>query len=103
MAAPTRDHIQPRSKGGTLAPHNKELACDPCNQDKGSRSLGSWLFRLQKADDRRAVLVAVFLAAVSAILLSGRPLQPGGFSFCLCQDRFDSALARAFGARPLPS
>src|SRR5216684_6443958 len=43
MAAPTRDHIRPRSKGGTLAPGNKALACDRCNTDKGSRSLASWL------------------------------------------------------------
>jgi hypothetical protein len=28
MAAPTRDHIVPRSKGGTLAPGNQALACD---------------------------------------------------------------------------
>jgi 5-methylcytosine-specific restriction endonuclease McrA len=67
MAAPTRDHIRPRSKGGTLDPHNKVLVCDPCNTDKGSRTLRSWLYRLQKAGDRRAALVAVFLAAVSAI------------------------------------
>jgi hypothetical protein len=26
MVAPTRDHIRPRSKGGTLAPHNKAPA-----------------------------------------------------------------------------
>jgi hypothetical protein len=52
----------PRSKGGTLAPHNKVLACDPCNQDKGSRSLASWLYRLRKADDQRAVFVATTLA-----------------------------------------
>jgi HNH endonuclease len=35
MAAPTRDHIRPRSKGGTLAPGNKAMACDCCNSDKG--------------------------------------------------------------------
>ncbi len=53
MATPTRDHIRPRSKGGTLAPGNKALACDRCNTDKGSRSLASWLYRLEKAGDPR--------------------------------------------------
>jgi hypothetical protein len=57
VAAPTRDHIRPRSKGGTLAPHNKVLACDPCNQDKGSRSLASWLYRLASAGDPRAAII----------------------------------------------
>ena len=58
MAAPTRDHILPRSKGGTLAPHNKALACDRCNTDKGSRSLASWLYRLARAGDQRAAIIA---------------------------------------------
>jgi 5-methylcytosine-specific restriction endonuclease McrA len=58
MAAPTRDHIRPRSKGGTLAAGNKALACDPCNTDKGSRTLGSWLYRLAKVGDPRAAIVA---------------------------------------------
>ena len=54
MAVPTRDHIHPGSKGGTLA-HGKALACLRCNGDKGSRTLGSWLYRLRKAGDRRGV------------------------------------------------
>jgi 5-methylcytosine-specific restriction endonuclease McrA len=61
MAVPTRDHIRPRSKGGTLAAGNKVLACDPCNGDKGSRSLKSWLYRLELAGDRRAVFVATMI------------------------------------------
>jgi hypothetical protein len=61
MAEPTRDHIRPRSKGGTLAPHNKALACQRCNTDKGSRSLASWLQRLEKAGDPRAVFVATLI------------------------------------------
>jgi 5-methylcytosine-specific restriction endonuclease McrA len=58
MAAPTRDHIHPRSKGGTLEGQNKAVVCDPCNGDKGSQTLGSWLHRLRKAGDRRAEFVA---------------------------------------------
>jgi 5-methylcytosine-specific restriction endonuclease McrA len=61
MAAPTRDHIRPRSKGGTLDGHNKALACDSCNTDKGSRSLESWLYRLHKAGDPRAPIVAAMI------------------------------------------
>ncbi len=61
MAYPTRDHIHPRSKGGTLEGHNKALACNRCNLDKGSRSLRSWLYRLELADDPRAAIVAALL------------------------------------------
>ena len=65
MATPTRDHIYPRSKGFTLA-QGKALACQPCNEDKGSRTPGSWLYRLRKAGDRRADIVAEFMATRSA-------------------------------------
>ncbi len=54
MAAPTRDHIRPRSKGGALEGGNKAFACQRCNTDKGSRSLASWLYRLASAGDPRA-------------------------------------------------
>jgi 5-methylcytosine-specific restriction endonuclease McrA len=47
MAAPTRDHIHPRWRGGTLEEGNKVLACKRCNSDKGSKSLASWLYRLR--------------------------------------------------------
>jgi 5-methylcytosine-specific restriction endonuclease McrA len=60
---PSRDHIRPRSKGGTLDdPGNKVIVCDDCNQDKGSRSIGSFLYRLTRAGDPRAAVVAVFIA-----------------------------------------
>jgi 5-methylcytosine-specific restriction endonuclease McrA len=65
MAAPTRDHIRPRSKGGTLDVGNKALACDPCNGDKGSRSLASWLHRLEIAADRRAAIVRALIAVTT--------------------------------------
>jgi 5-methylcytosine-specific restriction endonuclease McrA len=61
MDCPTRDHIRPRSKGGTLEARNKALACDRCNQDKGSRSLGSWLYRLDRAGDPRVAFVRLLL------------------------------------------
>jgi HNH endonuclease len=40
MAVPTRDHIRPRCRGGTLDGQNKALVCDPCNQEKGEG--GRW-------------------------------------------------------------
>jgi hypothetical protein len=61
--APSRDHIQPRSKGFTLAdPANRAIVCRRCNTDKGSRSLASFLFRLRRAGDPRAAFVAAFIA-----------------------------------------
>jgi HNH endonuclease len=81
MAAPTRDHIRPRSKGGTLAPGNKTLACDRCNTDKGDRSLASWLYRLEMAGDSRAVIVRALVLA------------------CAGADRSDSETKRRFTMR----
>jgi 5-methylcytosine-specific restriction endonuclease McrA len=60
---PTRDHIRPRSKGFTLEDSaNRAIVCQPCNGDKGSRSLASFLFRLRRANDARAHVVAAFAA-----------------------------------------
>ena len=58
MDAPTRDHVRPRRHGGKLTPDNKVLVCDPCNVDKGHRSLEAWLERLRRRGDRRAEIVA---------------------------------------------
>jgi hypothetical protein len=58
----TCDRIRPRSKGGTLAPGNKALACGRCNVDKGSRTLRSWLYRLELAGDRPAEIVVRFMS-----------------------------------------
>lgn len=37
------DHIFPVSKGGTNAPSNLTLACEPCNLSKGSKTLTEWM------------------------------------------------------------
>ena len=53
---------------------------------------------------KRMVVGAALLAAAPFAAQAQTPLQPGGFSFCLCQDRLDPALhPRAFGARPMPA
>jgi hypothetical protein len=57
---PSRDHIEPRSRGGTLAPDNRAIVCQRCNTDKGSRSLGRWVYRLCRAGDPRARRIAAF-------------------------------------------
>ena len=45
-----------------LAPENKALACSRCNEDKGSKTLGSRLHRLRGAGDKRAEIVATIEA-----------------------------------------
>jgi 5-methylcytosine-specific restriction endonuclease McrA len=60
---PTRDHIRPKSKGYTLAdPANRAIVCEPCNENKGSRSLASFAFRLRRAEDPRACFVEAFIS-----------------------------------------
>lgn len=43
---PTRDHIVPRSLGGTLSMDNVAYVCYKCNCDKGCLRLGSWVRQL---------------------------------------------------------
>jgi len=60
-------HPSTGSKGFTLAdPANRAIVCQPCNEDKGSRSLASFLFCLRRAADPRAPFVAAFLERGSA-------------------------------------
>lgn len=35
----TIDHVVAQSKGGTNAPHNKQMMCGPCNLDKGAKDM----------------------------------------------------------------
>lgn len=39
----TRDHVQPRSRGGSNEPSNIVLACRNCNSAKGARTPAEWL------------------------------------------------------------
>ncbi len=40
----TRDHIRPRSRGGSDEDSNIQLACGPCNYAKGNRYGNQWDF-----------------------------------------------------------
>lgn len=46
-----REHVVPRSRGGSDALSNAELACRRCNQDKGTMLLNEWLVQLQGRKD----------------------------------------------------
>lgn len=59
---PSRDHIMPRRKGGTLA--HKLICCKSCNEDKGDRTLWQWYAKLQTQKDWRAPNVAETIAAL---------------------------------------
>lgn len=37
------DHVVPLSAGGADVAHNVVPACEPCNLDKGARSLADWV------------------------------------------------------------
>lgn len=53
-SAPTRDHIYPRWRGGTLCEANRLIVCWQCNMDKGGKTLAKWGERLKYRGDRRA-------------------------------------------------
>jgi len=62
MDAPTRDYVRPKSKGHTLTPNSRALSCSRCNEEKGSRSLASWEYRLEQSGDPRATVVRAIIA-----------------------------------------
>lgn len=39
----TKDHIVPKSRGGSSSPDNIVLVCQWCNEDKGALLLHEWL------------------------------------------------------------
>jgi len=54
---PSRDHVRPRSKGGTFAKGNKLIVCRPCNNDKDNKTLKEFAEWLAANNDPRAGLV----------------------------------------------
>lgn len=61
MAAPTKDHVQPKSKGGANHPGNILFSCYLCNNEKGDLSLQDWALRLAFNGDPRAPRVTNIL------------------------------------------
>lgn len=58
---PSRDHLTPRSRGGTNHPSNRIICCARCNSHKGDYTLNEWLARLRSYGDARTIHVATFL------------------------------------------
>lgn len=54
---PTRDHVYPRSLGGTLAESNRLIVCRPCNHDKSNMTLEQFARRLEAKRDERTPLI----------------------------------------------
>lgn len=61
VRCPSRDHVRARVRGGTLAPDNRMIVCDPCNGAKGAKSLARFLHHLIRASDPRAGHVAAVM------------------------------------------
>jgi hypothetical protein len=57
----TRDHLLPKSRGGTLAQWNRVVACRRCNSDKADRTPREFLVWLIERQDRRVVWVQKFI------------------------------------------
>lgn len=51
---PTRDHVDPTTRGGANTPANIIIVCQVCNEDKGDHTLEEWYLVLVGAEDRRA-------------------------------------------------
>lgn len=64
---PSRDHLVARINGGNLRRGNCIIVCQPCNGDKGSRSLSEWLTFLRDDDDLRAPVINALIMALKAI------------------------------------
>lgn len=59
---PTRDHLLPRTRGGSNLKHNIAICCKRCNGDKKNRTTEEWHQDLARERDPRAKHVAKFLA-----------------------------------------
>lgn len=64
---PTREHLRPRSRlafdAGAV---NRRFACEPCNAEKGARTLVEFLAVLIGRRDRRAGQVAGIIQGLCA-------------------------------------
>lgn len=71
MNAPTRDHVNPRSRGFTLK-GNKLWCCAPCNRHKSNRTLTEWLEVLE----RKPGIHRIRIGLVRILIQQGRHLPP---------------------------
>jgi hypothetical protein len=68
---PSRDHIIPRSRGGTLEDDNKAIVCKPCNADKADLTILEFYLELVGNSDPRASHVARFINGMN-LYFAGR-------------------------------
>lgn len=59
---PTRDHVLPRSAGGSQGKSPILIVCVTCNGDKGSRSIKTWRAFLTRRKDPRARILDALVA-----------------------------------------
>ena len=52
---PSRDHVQPKARGGRGSP--TLICCARCNSNKGDKTLEEWAVVLTKKRDARALFV----------------------------------------------
>lgn len=45
----TKDHVKPRSRGGTFVVSNILICCEPCNLSKGARTPEQWAFDISRS------------------------------------------------------
>lgn len=62
----TRDHVIPKSLGGTLI----GAACSPCNTDKADKLLTEWYAELHEAGDPRAAIVGEIIVRCPGIVFA---------------------------------
>jgi 5-methylcytosine-specific restriction endonuclease McrA len=60
---PTRDHILPRSRGGSHKQNNGLIVCRACNVAKDNRTLVEWHAQLVRYSDPRAMFVWAVIEA----------------------------------------
>lgn len=71
----TRDHVVPRSRGGSDRPSNLVLSCYECNLDKGNKSLEEYLARNPARVKRIRALLKATLRDAAAVNSTRNAIQ----------------------------
>ena len=61
IRSPSRDHVHPRSKGGSDHPSNILIVCKFCNNDKADYTLGQFYGMMIATEDPRAKVVELLM------------------------------------------